>query len=304
MKDENEIEDLFKDKFENYEPEVNSKVWKNVKTGAKIAGAGFLGKLLINKIGTTAIIAGVTSIITIIATVTFMNWNAGDKKPVVNNPKTNNEKALHEKATVNEIKEFLKTGEGENKAVENKTPENNNTNSVNVIKPKSIAHIQASATSGIVPFYVDLNNIGKGKKNTWIMGDKKNNQESTMYYFDKPGVYTIKLISIDDKGNKQHDSIYIEVSANSEVPTSFSFSPNGDGKNDNFAVRLENIIKLDATITDKSGNLIYKWNTLDGKWDGTDLNGKPVEQGIYLYTFKIVDGDGEKELKGTVKLKR
>lgn len=303
MKDENEIEDLFKDKFENYEPEVSSKVWQNVKTGAKIAGVGFLGKLLINKLGTTAIIAGVSSIITIIATVTFMNWGKGDKKPVANDDTKKNETTIHEKATVDEIKEFLNTDKNTSTNTDNNKEKTNNT--IAVIKPKSIAHIQASATSGTAPFYVDLNNIGNGKKNTWILGDKKNNNVSTMYYFDNPGTYTIKLMSVDESGNKQWDSIHIDVAANSEVPTNISFSPNGDGKSDYFSLSLQNIAEVAAEITDKDGAVVYRWNKLDGKWDGTNLKGEPAKAGVYTYSLKTVDVNGIKmEYKGAVKLKR
>lgn len=308
MKDQNEIEDLFKDKFDDYEPEVSSKVWKNVKTGIKVAGVGVLGKFLINKIGMNAIIAGVSSIVTVVATVTVMNWDKGEGDKIADKGNTKVEVKLPEQATVDEIKEFLNTdGKAEDK-IADKLPEGNKIvdGSKQTILPKSIANIQSSATSGVAPLYVDMVNAGSGKKNTWIYGNRKNNNESPMYYFDNPGIYTIKLISTDKNGNTQTDSIKIDVQANSEVALKrVMFTPNGDGKNDYFSVKPENVVQLDAKILDVDGNVVYKWQGLDGKWDGKDLTGQTAKAGTYFYIFNHVDKAGIKaETKGAVELIR
>ena len=50
MKKDN-LEDLFKDSFENFEADVNPSVWKNVQTAMKGVGLGLLGKMLLNKLG-------------------------------------------------------------------------------------------------------------------------------------------------------------------------------------------------------------------------------------------------------------
>lgn len=56
----NELEDIFKDSFENFEAEVSPSVWKNVQTALKGAGIGLLGKTILNKIGANTIIAVVS----------------------------------------------------------------------------------------------------------------------------------------------------------------------------------------------------------------------------------------------------
>ena len=74
------IEDLFKDSFENYEAEVDSSVWENIKTGMKGIGLGLLGKAIINKIGTKTIVAVVSSVATVIGTVGVMHWTGNAVK--------------------------------------------------------------------------------------------------------------------------------------------------------------------------------------------------------------------------------
>ena len=68
MKKKN-IEDLFKDSFENFEAEVSPSVWKNVQAALKGAGLGLLGKMLINKMGANAIVGIVSSAAAVVATL-------------------------------------------------------------------------------------------------------------------------------------------------------------------------------------------------------------------------------------------
>ena len=108
-----DIEDLFKKSFEDFEADVNPGVWKNIQTGLKGAGLGIFGKILLNKIGTSALVAVVSSGVAVVTTVVVMNWtgkpadrsnvpaaNTGVEKSlkVVNTPKP---------AKVSEIKDFL-----------------------------------------------------------------------------------------------------------------------------------------------------------------------------------------------------
>ena len=306
---ENDMENMFKEKFEDFEPEVDSKVWKNVKGGIKVAGAGALSKFLLNKLGTNILIAVASSVATIISTVAIMN--SGDGKEKGHTETQNVIVAPPKQLTPEEIRAFLKTEEGIalNKEAEEKEAEEKlkAETVVKTVKPKSIANIQASETSGVAPLIVDVSNAGKGKKNTWMLGDKKNNNDSPAYFFDVPGVYTIKLLSVNDAGVSQRDSIKVEVIAKSEVDmaTKISFTPNGDGKNDFFVVNPQNIVTLDAQIYDKEGTLIYKWSGVDGKWDGQNLKHEAAKAGTYYYILNSVDAAGNKaEIKGTVKLIR
>ncbi|MED9995834.1 MAG: gliding motility-associated C-terminal domain-containing protein, partial [Paludibacteraceae bacterium] len=61
------------------------------------------------------------------------------------------------------------------------------------------------------------------------------------------------------------------------------FTPNGDGVNDvllaDYAIR----------VFDRQGNLVYQG---ESGWDGT-INGKPANQGVYLYVVEVTDATGK-----------
>jgi gliding motility-associated-like protein len=55
------------------------------------------------------------------------------------------------------------------------------------------------------------------------------------------------------------------------------------------------------TVFDRQGNVMFQGNT---GWDG-NVNGKPANQGVYLYTIDMQDADGTSfVLKLTVTLER
>ena len=69
-----EIEDLFKKSFDNYEAEVSPSVWKNIRVWLKWGGLAFLFNSILNKLGFNVIITIVTAIVAVVGTVGIMNW--------------------------------------------------------------------------------------------------------------------------------------------------------------------------------------------------------------------------------------
>src|ERR1043165_4497287 len=218
----NNIEDLFKDSFEDFEADVNPGVWKNIQTALKGAGLGIFGKLLMNKIGTNTLVAVVSSAATVVATALVMNGSKTEAPKKKEEPKVVAEAA---KPSVNEIKDFLKTENDNavtpavteppvNKEPVKKEKENaedanslliNNDKINSVIKEysgESIADVVASPISGAAPLVVNINNNGTGKINKWSYGDgsKKETGANPVHLYDEPGIYTIVLTSTTDAG--------------------------------------------------------------------------------------------------------
>src|ERR1700746_653568 len=108
-----ELEDMFKKSFENFEAEVNPGVWKNIQTGLRGAGLGVLAKMLLNKIGTNAIVAIVSSAATVVGTVLVMNYSGNKAETPKNNTATGPKQIAEKPApvSVKEIKNFLATPE-------------------------------------------------------------------------------------------------------------------------------------------------------------------------------------------------
>jgi len=69
------------------------------------------------------------------------------------------------------------------------------------------------------------------------------------------------------------------------IPT--AFTPNGDGVNDRFELRIsENceLVKFNLQVFDRWGRLVYQSNTIDAEtsWDGKFEN-QDLNQGVYLF---------------------
>lgn len=103
------------------------------------------------------------------------------------------------------------------------------------------------------------------------------------------------------------DSVEVLVSTESglakyNMPN--AFSPNGDGKNDCFGIKLPGLIsKFDFTIFDRWGKIMFHTNNINDCWDGT-FNGVPLDISTFVYIITIDSVCGHVERKGTVTLVR
>lgn len=323
-KGENDFEDLFKESFDKFEADVNPTIWKNIQTGLKGAGIGVLIQTIFNKIGSTTLVAAVSSVSAVIATVLVMNFTNKQKEAAVEQ-KSDKTVVKADQASVKEIKTFLSDEKGvkENKVEtpaivesqneEIKAAESSKTSKTkiqSVIKSlagQPVASISATPVAGTVPLIVNLNNTGTGKINKWTFGDKQrpDNSNNPVHVFETPGVYTIVLTSTSPDGRTSMDSIKVEATGNSSILIPNSFSPNGDGKDDLFVFNSQNITSMEVLIFDKKGKTIYKSKGIDCKWDGKNQQGKMSQEGIYYYMVSADGRDGKKyEQKGSIQLIR
>lgn len=97
--------------------------------------------------------------------------------------------------------------------------------------------------------------------------------------------------------------IFVEVDANRNVYIPNVFSPNRDGRNEDFRIfacqgvrRVNNV-----AIYDRWGGLLFNQgnfdpNCLDGiqLWDGLGQNGKPVNPGVFVYVIEVEFLDNRK----------
>lgn len=331
----NDIEDLFKKSFEDYEAEVSPGVWKNVRIGLKWGGLALLFNTVLNKIGINTVIALLSSAAIVISSVAIMNKQdnadktepvaietkvlpvAAPQTPVAENiaalnaveQKEENNKTLAaldlkntdqaQKAVVAEAAILVESSKKDNKKI---------ASVINKFSEEPVASISASPVSGTAPLIVDLTNSGTGKTNKWTYSDGKKDQTSTnpVHVFETPGIYSVILSSTNAKGETAIDSIKVEVTGNSSVSSiPKDFSPNGDGVLDVFVFQTKNIAKMSAKIFDKKGAIIYKSDTTDAKWNGKDLKGNEAKEGIYFYIINAEGVDGKKyEPKGSINLTR
>jgi gliding motility-associated-like protein len=123
--------------------------------------------------------------------------------------------------------------------------------------------------------------------------------------FAQKGIYTVSVDLMDKNGCEYRLSRNIEVKELINVLVPSAFTPNGDGKNDNFFIGQTLMRDLDFVVYNRWGREIFATNSIDFQWDGRDQQGNPVPEGVYTYRLRSRDIDGRVTRKaGTITLLR
>ncbi len=70
-----------------------------------------------------------------------------------------------------------------------------------------------------------------------------------------------------------------------------AFTPNGDDTNDTWVIEnIDNFPNAVVTIYNRWGQVVYVGKQGDEAWDGTDMDGKMVATGSFLYLLKLYNG--------------
>lgn len=140
----------------------------------------------------------------------------------------------------------------------------------------------------------------------WNFGDgNTGNQQSANHSYTSAGKYTVILIVKDS--NNCRDTLKRQVAIYNRyfppnVPT--AFSPNGDGNNDVLYVYGGSFDKIDFSVYNNWGQLLFDSTDKTKGWNGT-YNGKKQPEGVYIWTIKATTYKGDtKKLKGNITLMR
>jgi gliding motility-associated-like protein len=187
---------------------------------------------------------------------------------------------------------------------------------VNVVPGDITADFTPNPSTGFAPLAVSFENtshtsLGSGSITTiWSYGNGSsdtytytNNGSAT---YTAAGNYTVMLLS--QKGScidTAYKVIKVDIPSKLEVPN--VFTPNGDGANDVFFLKVANITEVYAVIVDRWGNKVYEVTSESGNiaWDGKNLQGKECPAGTYFYIIKGTGKDDKNyQMKGNVSLFR
>jgi gliding motility-associated-like protein len=83
------------------------------------------------------------------------------------------------------------------------------------------------------------------------------------------------------------------------------FTPNGDGFNDLFRpFPYRQIESINIIIYNRWGQLVFESNNPEINWNGNDLNGNPLPDGVYFYVCEVNEillaGINKRILKGNI----
>ncbi|MEL7529965.1 MAG: PKD domain-containing protein [Bacteroidota bacterium] len=130
---------------------------------------------------------------------------------------------------------------------------------------------------------------------SWTFGDgNTSNASDPAHEYQYPGRYEVRLQVTDINGCEMETIIPIEVKQIIEVYLPSAFTPNQDGRNDTYKIGAYNINfeAFNIQIFGRWGQKIYESSDPNFAWDGKDLQGANVPEGVYVYHVRYQDNDG------------
>ena len=147
---------------------------------------------------------------------------------------------------------------------------------------ESIVRDGAAAANDPVSFFDD--SYGDIIDWKWEFGDGFSSREvDPIHTYSAPGTYTVTLVITDGSGCTSTQIKVIEITEGYRIMVPDAFSPNGDGNNDFFRPRMLGLEKIQLLVFNTWGEVIFSTEDVDTPgWNGF-VNGKPAENGNYVY---------------------
>lgn len=171
-----------------------------------------------------------------------------------------------------------------------------------------IAEFTVSDTNGPAPLTVVFTNSSVGATSYfWDFGSSSSTSlamDETFEYTTE-GFYTVMMVASELLCT---DTAYqvISVIGTPDISMPNVFTPNNDGVNDVFRPITIGMTEIIGEIYNRWGELIYKWQGINGYWDGhTGPAGQLAPAGTYFYVVTAADvADVPYALSGSVQLMR
>ncbi|MFK8045323.1 MAG: gliding motility-associated C-terminal domain-containing protein [Crocinitomicaceae bacterium] len=320
MKDNLNIDKLFKDKFESFEPVVNPKVWQGIASGVATAGTvtasgiTWLKSLLIGAVATTVGVGvwfyfdraaeadNQTAVLDNIVVKTAENQkddqifseSVGDNsvntiESIVNNIKESQEiveePEIESKPIVNTVI-ASSTAHTNSDIVEDKSENLNNAEYVEADARIAEVINDNSKTSAVEKQSANAEN---SEGNTVVSNGAAEVVESE----DTEG----KLTGAEETSNAPSELVENKIS-NKAVITSIpnTFTPSYDGANDEYyipAENMQNIASFLIVIYSKQQMKLFESTDPNFRWNGYDFGDNMVAKGDCYYIVKAIGQDGE-----------
>lgn len=118
------------------------------------------------------------------------------------------------------------------------------------------------------------------------------NDKDIRYTFSEPGSY--RVVCAVNNATCASDSMEVTVAvAESYLAVPNVFTPNGDGKNDEFCVAYRSLRDFHIWVYNRWGKLVYESTDPARGWDG-NINGRPAAEGAYFYVVRAMGTDAAK----------
>lgn len=266
MKDKDYIKDLFSEKLSNYEVPVRSDLWSGIQS--QIGNIGATTAVAKGISSSLKWMIGVASSVAVIGTAVWISSADDDTRPnkkvqISESSKTSIDKVNAKESIVNAAQISIKT-------------------------PPSLSVVDPT-----VPVSNEL-------WNSFLPSEIPNGTKETIVHDVDSKMDAIPPVLVEEKVVKNQDLAVIVIA---EVEKHFEpgkieefsnvFTPNGDGVNDYFLLKSENLKDFYIRIFNDKDVLVFQSNDKDFKWMGTDNSGEMVEKGNYGYVIFATDLNGK-----------
>lgn len=278
MKELNNIDELLKESFNNFQPEAPVDVWSGIEQQLPHFSASASTEGLVAKIKATSALfkAGLVVVTAVSLTTVLYLVNTA------NNPQTKDEVLPEIPQVKQELADVTEKVDSQY-LVQTKMPSmptqpTQQKNSKKWVEPKENRKTE-SEISAI------LTNEKLTQKNNEVQDKLALHPEKTTgdeLKSDKPSEQ-INLLPIE---KVKTDSEANEIKPEPEIYN--VLTPNGDGKNDALVIKAEYPFELFLLqIYNTSGNLVFESTQAENKWYGDDIkSGMPLGSGTYTFMLK------------------
>ncbi|MBI2270512.1 MAG: gliding motility-associated C-terminal domain-containing protein [Bacteroidetes bacterium] len=161
--------------------------------------------------------------------------------------------------------------------------------------PVAVADFTTIPLKGVVPAKIDFVNTSSGTTAwLWNYGDGQTDSiQNPNHTYTGEGTYKVCLIAKSSAVCIDSICRDIVVFGKPVIVIPNVFSPNSDGRNDNFDITTVGISKIEITIWDRWGLIMWDNEGVPVNWDGRTMAGKEVPDGTYYYLVKAYGYDNK-----------
>ena len=340
MKEQN-IEQLFKNSFSNFEADVNANAWANISQALQTpvpgqqplngspAGksAGMLGRMnagrVISYLAITAAVIGTIIYFNSNNSVTENDVVKNDPVVVKENPAvvaSSVEPAAINNAEPAAVKnipagKFASANPSSGGQITNQNfgakSSGPKTATPVFVQPKEKERVSENESDHITAAE-NTRDIDKKSEANHSVAEREyspadNSAEIKNHPQDNNAVVVIPPSVVAESEPAYSDIISITETESNEfkffVPN--AFSPNSDEVNESFTPMGTNFKEYELIIFDRQGKEIFKSKDINNKWDGKLRNGKPAPEDVYGYLINVKDMNNiNHPYSGSINLKR
>ncbi|MEO6884406.1 MAG: gliding motility-associated C-terminal domain-containing protein [Bacteroidia bacterium] len=139
-----------------------------------------------------------------------------------------------------------------------------------------------------------FNDTSKGGVTSWawLFGDgSSSTSQNPTHNYPGAGIYPVTEVVTNAFGCK--DTITYDVKVNEGIIIPNVFTPNGDGKNDEFYIPNSGMKQFSIDIFNRWGVKVFSSTASDIRWDGRSTAGVNMSDGTYYYILKAVSTSGK-----------